>query len=51
VTDHQKTAQLLEWEIGSGENAELQKFASDILPIVLEHSEMARRLKAKLSAT
>jgi putative membrane protein len=31
IIDHQKTAQLLEYKIGSGENAELKKFASDLL--------------------
>ena len=34
VADHQKTAQLLEHEIGSGQDVELKSFASDILPIV-----------------
>ncbi|MER9332250.1 DUF4142 domain-containing protein [Mesorhizobium sp. M0488] len=49
VLDHQKTAQLLAWEIGSGENPELQHFASDNLPKVLEHLDMARTLHAELA--
>lgn len=49
VVDHQKTAQLLEWEIGSGQDAELQRFASETLPTVLDHLEMARVLTADLS--
>lgn len=50
VVEHQKTAQLLEWEIGSGEDAELQRFAAEILPTVLQHLERARTLAAELSA-
>ena len=42
VVDHQKTAQLLVWEIGQGQNAELQRFAAETLPTVLEHLGMAR---------
>lgn len=49
VVDHQKTAQLLEWEIGSGQDAELQRFASETLPTVLQHLELARILTAELS--
>jgi putative membrane protein len=50
VVDHQKTAQLLAWEIDQGEDAELQRFAADILPVVLAHLEMARLLQAKLAS-
>ena len=32
VTEHQKTVQLLLWVIASGENADLQRFASGTLP-------------------
>jgi putative membrane protein len=49
ITDHQKTAQLLEYEIGSGENTNLKAFASDILPTVLEHLRMAQALAAGMS--
>lgn len=49
ITDHQKTVQLLEWEIGSGQDADLQHFASDTLPTVLEHLRLARDIKAKLA--
>jgi putative membrane protein len=44
VADHAKMAQLLTWEINSGQNAELQRFASNTLPTVLEHLSMARDL-------
>jgi putative membrane protein len=50
ITDHQKTAQLLEWEIGSGEDVAMKDFASKTLPIVMDHLEMARHFKAKLTA-
>jgi putative membrane protein len=49
VVDHQKTAQLLEWEIGSGQHAELQRFAAENLPAVLEHLSVARGLVEALS--
>jgi putative membrane protein len=48
IIDHQKTALLLEHEIGSGENAELKNFASDILPVVLSHLRMAQAISAEL---
>jgi putative membrane protein len=50
VTDHQQAAQLLEWEIGSGENARLKSFAANTLPIVLGHLERARDLATQLAA-
>ena len=37
LVDHQKTVQLLEWEIGNGQDAHLQRFASETLPVVLDH--------------
>jgi putative membrane protein len=49
IVEHQKAAQLLAWEIGSGEDADLQHFASDKLPGVLEHLDMARALHAQLA--
>ncbi|WP_292392878.1 hypothetical protein [Mesorhizobium sp.] len=42
--------QLLEWEIGSGQDTDLQHFGSDTLPTVLEHLRMARDIKAKLAS-
>jgi putative membrane protein len=50
IVDHQKTAQVLAWEIGSGQNADLQQFASEVLPTVLEHLELARRTQAQLAS-
>jgi putative membrane protein len=47
VQDHQKTAQLLQWEINSGQDAQLQRFASEALPIVLTHLRMAQDLAAQ----
>jgi putative membrane protein len=49
VVDHQKTVQLLVWEIGQGQNAEMQRFASATLPTVLEHLETARALVDELA--
>ncbi|HWM28102.1 MAG TPA: DUF4142 domain-containing protein [Woeseiaceae bacterium] len=50
VEDHQKTVNLLTWEIGSGQSAELTKYAADTLPTVMEHLETAKRVLATLSA-
>jgi len=50
VQDHQKTAQLLEWEIGSGQDMSLKRFASETLPTVLHHLQMAQDLRAQLTA-
>jgi len=49
VIDHQKTAQLFEYEIGSGEAAALKVFASENLPTILDHLRMAQDLQAKLT--
>ncbi|MEK0082051.1 DUF4142 domain-containing protein [Benzoatithermus flavus] len=51
VQDHQKTAQLLEWEIGSGQDPTLESFASETLPVVLEHLRMARDIATQLTLT
>jgi putative membrane protein len=49
ITDHQTTAQLFEYEIGSGQNTDLKAFASEILPTVLEHLRMAQGIAAEIS--
>lgn len=48
VVEHQKTVQLLAWEIDSGQDAEIQRFAAATLPTVMRHLEMARDLVAEL---
>jgi putative membrane protein len=49
VTDHQKTVQLLLWVITSGQNADLQRFASRTLPDVLHHLQLAQNLVSQLT--
>jgi putative membrane protein len=49
IVDHQKTAQLLEWEITSGQHAALQRFAAEVLPAVLEHLAVSRGIVERLS--
>jgi putative membrane protein len=49
ITAHQQAVQLLEYQIGSGENDELKTFASDTLPIVLDHLRMAQSIAAEIS--
>jgi putative membrane protein len=49
IADHQKTAQLLEWEIDAGQDAQLKSFASEILPTVFQHLEMAQAIATELA--
>lgn len=49
VVDHQKTTQLLIWEINAGQDADLQQFAAETLPTVLEHLRMAREIVTNLA--
>ena len=49
VIDHQKTVQLLLWVIASGEDADLQHFASDTLPTVLHHLQLAQGIVGRLT--
>ena len=49
LTDHQKSAQLLTYVIGSGQDPVLKDFAGKNLPLVLEHLDMVQELQAKLA--
>lgn len=49
LVEHQKTATILEWEISNGQDASLQRYAMENLPIVLEHLEMAQTIVAELT--
>ena len=49
IIDHQKTAQLLTWEIGSGEDAQLQQYAAATLPVVMKHLRMAQNIASALT--
>ena len=51
IQDHQRTANLLQWEISSGQNESLKKYASDTLPDVMEHLEMAKQQHAMLTSS
>jgi putative membrane protein len=50
VTDHQKTAQLLEWEIGSGQSDQVKAYAKATLPIVLDHLRHAQTLLTQVAS-
>ena len=50
IQDHQKTVNLLLWEITSGQSAELTKYAADTLPTVMEHLEIAKQQYAALTS-
>lgn len=47
LVEHQKTAHLLEWEIASGQDPGLQRFASATLPVVLQHLQSVQALLAQ----
>jgi len=49
LTDHQKTAQLLTYVIGSGQDPLIKVFAAKNLPIILEHLKMVQELEVKLA--
>jgi putative membrane protein len=51
LIEHQKTVQLLEWEIGSGQEASLQRLAMETLPVVLDHLAMVQALIAETRGT
>jgi putative membrane protein len=51
LVDHQKTVQLLQWEAGQGQHAELQRYAMTVLPDVIEHLAMVQALLADATGT
>lgn len=51
VGDHQKTLNLLQWQISNGQNAALKAFASEQLPVVSEHLRQAQTALASLSGS
>ncbi|HKQ12808.1 MAG TPA: DUF4142 domain-containing protein [Steroidobacteraceae bacterium] len=50
IQDHQRTANLLQWEISNGQSEPLKKYAADTLPDVMEHLEMAKQQYAMLTS-
>lgn len=48
VIAHQKAAQLLQWELASGQDPALRQFAADQLPIIFSHLDRARTLQTTL---
>lgn len=48
IAEHQRTALLLTWQIGSGQNADLKNYAADNLPIVLDHLDHAKNILNQL---
>lgn len=49
IVDHQKTAQLLAWEISLGEDGEMQRLAASMLPTVLDHLRRAQETNGMLT--
>jgi putative membrane protein len=43
LADHQRTANLLLWELSYGQNEPLKKYAAEQLPVVLDHLEHVKR--------
>jgi putative membrane protein len=50
VIDHQRAVQLYEWVISAGQNESVKAYASQTLPLLLDHLEHAQRLVAELAA-
>jgi putative membrane protein len=51
IVDHQVMAQLLEYEIGSGQDKEVKGLATDLLPSILDHLQAAEAVLAGLTQT
>jgi putative membrane protein len=51
VREHQKAVQLLEWEIGAGQDARMRAYAIQTLPLVMEHLQHAQALQAELTGS
>jgi putative membrane protein len=49
LVGHQKAVVLLQYEIGQGQDSELQRFAAESLPVVIGHLEMARAVMDELT--
>ena len=49
IVAHQKTAQLLAYEIGSGQDSQIKAFAEKTLPVVLRHLSIAQAIDTKLT--
>jgi putative membrane protein len=49
IVDHQRTVQLLQWQIGFGQSDAIKNYSKQNLPIVLGHLEMAKALHAQLT--
>jgi len=48
IVDHQVMAQLLEYELGSGQDKELKALAAELLPSILDHLQTADAVLAGL---
>jgi putative membrane protein len=51
VSAHQQAVQLFEYEIGAGQHAQLKHFASQALPVLMQHLEMAKNIDTQLTGT
>jgi putative membrane protein len=49
IADHQQTVAILVWEMGQGQDAELQRFAAETLPVVTQHLDRAQAIHAELT--
>jgi putative membrane protein len=49
IQDHQRTANLLQWHLGAGQNEALRKYSMQTLPEVMAHLEHAKEAHAMLT--
>ena len=51
IGDHQRTVNLLQWQISFGQNEPLKHYAKEMLPIVSEHLRTAQAAMAALTGS
>jgi putative membrane protein len=49
IQDHQRTANLLQWHLSTGQNEALRKYSTQTLPEVMDHLEQAKATYAMLT--
>jgi putative membrane protein len=51
IGDHQRTLNLLQWELSFGQNQALKDYATEMLPTIMEHLRMAQAALAALTGS
>jgi putative membrane protein len=51
IGDHQRTLNLLQWELSFGQNQPLKDYAAQMLPTIIEHLRMAQSAMSELTGS